>query len=114
MTPSEKSNKATTTVTVKSKAKPPVDLTPKNPEQIKKAVAIGKELVKQMATNPDITKASIARDMFPLLQDEPREIIAQAFVDGTGLTPKGAMTYVYNTRRKAAKEAKTNKENQGA
>ena len=70
MTQPEKPNKATTTVTVKSKAKPPVDLTPKNPEQIKKAVAIGKELVKQMATNPDITKASIARDMFPLLQDE--------------------------------------------
>lgn len=105
-----KSAKATTkTVTVKSKEKAPASA--KNPEQIKKAIALGKDLVKQMATNPEITKASIAREMYPLIQDEPREIIAQAFVDGAGLTPKGAMTYVYNTRRKAAKE---NKNNQGA
>lgn len=102
----------TKTVTVKPKEKPVV--VAKNPEQIKKAVALGKELVNKMASDPEITKASIAREMYPLLQDEPREIIAQAFVDGAGLTPKGAMTYVYNTRRKATKQQKENKDNQGA
>ena len=88
----------------KSKAeKQPVDLTPKNPDQLKKAVALGREMVKEMATNPEITKATIARKMYELIKDESREVIAQAFVDGATLTPKGAMTYYYNAKRSTAK-----------
>ena len=86
---------------VNEKAKPVV--VAKNPASIKKAVALGREMKKN---KPDVTKAEIALAMYEMLIDEPREIVAQAFVDGAGLTPKGAMTYVYNTKRKHAKAAK--------
>lgn len=86
---------------VNEKEKPAV--VAKNPANVKKAVALGRELIK---SKPDATKADVALAMFELLTDEPREIVAQAFVDGAGLTPKGAMTYFYNTKRKYAKAAK--------
>ena len=38
-----------------------------------------------------------------VIKDESREVIIQAFVDGAGLTPKGAQTYFYNAKRKIAK-----------
>ena len=66
---------------------------------VKKAVALGKEIRKQ----PEKTKADAAREMYTLIAGEPRDIIIQAFVDGAGLTPKGAQTYFYNCRRKAKK-----------
>jgi hypothetical protein len=87
--------------TVSEKVKPVV--VAKNPANIKKAISLGKDIQKN---KPDATKAEIALAMYELLIDEPREIIAQAFVDGAGLTPKGAMTYVYNTKRKFLKMAK--------
>jgi hypothetical protein len=71
-----------------------------NPAAVKKAVALGKEILKQ----PEKTKADAARAMFELISGEPREIIIQAFVDGAGLTPKGAQTYFYNCRRKSKKD----------
>jgi len=81
------------------KEKPEV-IKPENTEAYKKAVSLGKELSK----NPDATKADVARKMFELIKDEKREVIAQAFVEGANLTPKGAMTYVYNVRRKWKKD----------
>jgi bisphosphoglycerate-independent phosphoglycerate mutase (AlkP superfamily) len=66
---------------------------------VKKAVALGKEVRKQS----EKTKADAARAMFELISGEPREIIIQAFVDGAGLTPKGAQTYFYNCKRKSKK-----------
>lgn len=86
-----------------AKAEPAV----KNPANVKQAVAIGQEMTTKAADDPEITKAAIARAMYPLIQDEAREVIAQAFVDGAGLTPKGAMTYYYNTKRKAGKATKS-------
>jgi hypothetical protein len=68
---------------------------PTNPAVVKKAIAMGKEMRKV----PDTSKADVARKMFETIADEPREIIVQAFVDGAGLTPKGAQTYFYNCRR---------------
>lgn len=76
-----------------------VEVTPKSTANYKKAVTLGKD----MSTKPDITKAEVARKMFELIHDESREVIAQAFVEGAQLTPKGAMTYVYNIRRKMKK-----------
>jgi len=70
-------------------------VTPKNVSNYKKVIRLAKELSK----TPDITKAEITRQMYPLLKDESREVIAQAFIEGAGLTPKGAMTYFYNVRR---------------
>ena len=57
-----------------------------NPAAVKKAVAAGKEVRKQ----PDKSKADAAREIYALISGEPREIIIQAFIDGAGLTPKGA------------------------
>jgi len=76
------------------------EINPKNANNYKKAISLGKELGK----TPDITKAEVARKMFPLIQDEDRDVIAKAFVEGANLTPKGAMTYVYNVRRKFKKK----------
>jgi hypothetical protein len=83
---------------VETIATPPQPVKATNPAAVKKAVAMGKE----MRTVPDTSKADVARKMFETIADEPREIIVQAFVDGAGLTPKGAQTYFYNCRRKAS------------
>lgn len=72
---------------------------PANPAAVKKAISLGKEMGKQA----EVTKADVARKMFELISGEPREVIVQAFVEGAGLTPKGAQTYFYNCKRKAAK-----------
>ena len=69
---------------------------PTNPAVVKKAISMAKEMRKL----PDMSKADVARKMFETIADEPREIIVQAFVDGAGLTPKGAQTYFYNCKRK--------------
>jgi len=78
---------------------PTVTIKPTNPVVVKKAIAMAKEMRKV----PDTSKADVARKMFETIADEPREIIVQAFVDGAGLTPKGAQTYFYNCRRRAKK-----------
>jgi len=75
-------------------------LKPVNAAEYKKAVALGKELAKK----PDMTKAEIARQMYPLISDEDKKVIAQAFIEGAGCTEKGAMTYVYNVRRQLQKK----------
>ena len=49
------------------------------------------------------SKADAARAIYALLENEPKELIVAAFVAGATLTEKGAMTYWYNCRRKAAK-----------
>ena len=77
-------------------ANPPSENQPKNDVALKKAVALGKEMLKK----GDVTKADVARKMFELIKDEPREVVVQAFIDGAGLTPKGASTYYYNVKRK--------------
>jgi len=74
---------------------------PTNPAAVRKAIALGKDMRKQ----PETSKADVARKMFETIADEPREVIVQAFVDGAGLTPKGAQTYFYNCRRRAGKAA---------
>jgi len=76
---------------------------PTNPAAVRKAIALGKDMRKQ----PDTSKADVARKMFETISEEPREVIVQAFVDGAGLTPKGAQTYFYNCRRRAEKAAAT-------
>ena len=74
---------------------------PTNAAAVRKAVALGKDMRKQ----PDFSKADVARKMYESISEEPREVIVQAFVDGAGLTPKGAQTYFYNCRRRAEKIA---------
>jgi hypothetical protein len=52
----------------------------------------------------EVTKADIARAMWPLIKDESRDVIVQAFIEGAALTPKGAQTYFYNCKRWARKQ----------
>ena len=73
----------------------------KSAASVKKAVALGKEMRK----DAEVSKADIARKMYETISAESRDVIIQAFVDGAGLTPKGAQTYYYNCKRKAAKAA---------
>jgi hypothetical protein len=72
---------------------------PKNPNLVKKAVALGKEMMRQ----EEVTKADVARKMYELIHEEPREIIVKALIEGANLTPKGAQTYFYNCKRKQRK-----------
>ena len=75
---------------------------PKNMNNYKKSVELGKKLSK----DPEMTKAEVARQMYDLIKDESREVISMAFQEGAMLTPKGSMTYVYNIRRKLQKQSK--------
>ena len=68
---------------------------PKDVTAYKKAVTLGKILAKK----PETTKADIARQMFEIIKEEDKLVIANAFMEGANLTPKGTMTYVYNCRR---------------
>ena len=52
------------------------------------------------------TKADAARLIFSLIKDEGKDVIVAVFIEGATLTPKGALTYWYNCRRRAAKDAK--------
>ncbi|OAI44279.1 hypothetical protein AYO42_04995 [Rhizomicrobium sp. SCGC AG-212-E05] len=67
-------------------------------ETVKAAVAEGKALIKEGKTKVEATTA-----MFAKLKTADRETAVAAFMEGAGLTEKGAVTYWYNCRRKASK-----------
>ena len=50
---------------------------PKNAAKVKKAIDLGKSLKNK---DKEITKADITRQMWPLVKDESREVIVEAFV----------------------------------
>lgn len=75
--------------------------TPKNITQIAESVKIGKAMISEGKT-----KIEAVRAMYPLIKDEPREIIWKAFEEGASLTPKGAITYLYNIVREFKKKPK--------
>lgn len=52
------------------------------------------------------SKADAARAIYAVIKDEPKEVIVAAFVAGATLTDKGALTYFYNSKRRAEKDAK--------
>ena len=65
---------------------------------IQDAITEGKALIKDGKS-----KADAARAIYAKTKDEPKEVIVAAFVAGATLTEKGALTYWYNCKRKAAK-----------
>ncbi len=75
---------------------------PKNAERVKKAVALGKEMMKK---GDEVTKVEVAMAMYELIHEESREVIVQAFTEGAKLTPKGAQTYFYNCKRRFRKQS---------
>lgn len=78
------------------------DITPKalpqNTANFQKAMEIAKSL-----KSKGKTKADIARAIFPLIENESKEVVLLALVQGCGLTPQGAVTYRYNLLRAKSK-----------
>lgn len=74
---------------------------PKNLAQIAEAVRKGRAIIADGKT-----KIEAVRAMYPLIKDELREIIWKAFEEGASLTPKGAITYLYNIEREFRKPRK--------
>lgn len=68
---------------------------PINPTLYKQAIAQGKQTLGEQKS-----KAAAARVIFQMLQDESRDVILQAFIEGASVTPKGSPTYFYNISRK--------------
>lgn len=101
---STSSTSTTETGQPESNASKPIEIDLNRPavraaiEQAQAALAEGK------------TKADAARAIYNEIKDEPKEVIVAAFIAGAALTEKGALTYWYNCRRKAAKEATVAKE----
>ena len=79
--------------------KPKETPTPKNVAQIAEAVKKGRSIIAEGKTKVEAVKA-----MYPLVKDEQREIIWKAFEEGASLTPKGAVTYLYNIEREFRKK----------
>ena len=75
-----------------------------NPDAVAEALDVGQKLIAGGKT-----KVEAVRAMYPLIATEPREIVWDAFVQGAGLTPKGAMTYLYNMIRENKKPKRTKK-----
>ncbi len=67
-------------------------------QSIQEAIAAGTALIKDGKS-----KADAARVIYAKISSEPKEVIVAAFVAGATLTEKGALTYWYNCKRKAAK-----------
>jgi hypothetical protein len=72
-----------------------------SPELVSQAVAEGRALIDQ-----NKSKVEAAMMIYRLISDYPQQTVLQAFIDGASLTPKGALTYWYNCKRKIAKERK--------
>ena len=69
-----------------------------NKANIKKAIAQGRKLIKSGKS-----KADTSREIYSLVNDEDREVILHVFQQGASLTEKGALTYLYNIKRKLDK-----------
>lgn len=68
---------------------------------IEQAIAQGQALITQGKTKVDASMA-----IYSALNTQSQETVVSAMIEGAGLTPKGALTYWYNCRRKYAKEVK--------
>ncbi|MEQ9567527.1 hypothetical protein [Nitratireductor sp. L15S-10] len=68
---------------------------------IEQAIAQGQALIAQGKTKVDASMA-----IYRALNTQPQEAVVSAMIEGAGLTPKGALTYWYNCRRKYAKAVK--------
>jgi len=82
--------------TTETQAAAPIDLSAPG---IQEAIAKGRVLIAEGKS-----KADAAREIFQAISGESKEVIVAAFVDGATLTPKGALTYWYNCRRRASKQ----------
>ena len=80
------------------KKKPKETITPSD-DLIAQAVAEGQALIAEGKT-----KVEAAMAIYRHLRDSPHDVVINAFIEGASLTPKGALTYWYNCRRKLSRE----------
>lgn len=64
---------------------------PKDSTKFKQAIAQAKEVILGGGS-----KVDAAKTIYPLLENESKEVVHLAFIEGCGLTEKGAVTYRYN------------------
>jgi hypothetical protein len=82
-----------------AKSKKPKEFVSPSDDLIAQAVAEGQALIAEGKT-----KVEAAMAIYRHLHDSPQETVIQAFIEGASLTPKGALTYWYNCRRKLSRE----------
>ena len=75
---------------------------PSDPELYNRAINEGREQLVQQRS-----KAAAARTIFQLLQNESRDVVLKAFIEGADITPKGSPTYFYNITRKLKRKNKS-------
>ncbi len=78
--------------------KPKETITPSD-DRIAQAILEGQALIAEGKT-----KVEAAMAIYRHLNESTQEVVLQAFVEGASLTPKGALTYWYNCRRKFSRE----------
>ncbi len=64
-------------------------------DAIDAAIAAGKQLIADGQTKMDA-----ALKIYEMLEGSSQDEIVSAFIEGAALTPKGALTYWYNCRRR--------------
>lgn len=79
--------------------KPKTDATIDTDQLIANATMDGKKLI-----TDGKTKIEAAMAIYRQLEHLPQETVVAAFIQGAGLTSKGALTYWYNCRRKLCAE----------
>jgi|GEM_PF-1851296 len=68
--------------------------TPVNEDQYNLAITKGLEIIAFGGS-----KADAARAIYEIIQNETRDVIIKAFIEGATLTEKGSPTYYYNVKR---------------
>ena len=76
-------------------------LSKQDQSRITKSIQEGQKIIKEGGT-----KVEASMTMFRVIHDLDQETVVKAFVEGASLTPKGALTYWYNCRRRLKKEQK--------
>lgn len=64
---------------------------PKDYANFSQAIAKAREVIVNGGS-----KVDAAKTIYPLLENESKEVVHLAFIEGCGLTEKGAVTYRYN------------------
>ena len=82
-----------------AKTKKPKETNTPSDDLIFQAIAEGQALISEGKT-----KVEAAMAIYRHLRESPQETVINAFVEGAALTPKGALTYWYNCRRKLSRE----------
>ena len=75
---------------------------PSDPELYNRAINEGRDQLVQQRS-----KAAAARIIYQLLQNESRDVVLKAVIEGADITIKGSPTYYYNITRKLKRQNKS-------